>query len=144
MGNIFQGNRANRGGPGDPAERLEAALVRLQQQVTLQGWRLASEPAPSADNQVIVRLGLHRDGVLVSTCGFAVEPGAEVVFRRPAHRAVRNAIDSMGEADYHRLIAAWVDEVQAGIGHHWNYEAMRRGKPLAPPDFEPLGAIGPR
>jgi hypothetical protein len=89
---------------------------------------MVDEPTERSADQLIVRFAIHRDDVVVSTCGFAFGPGEVVVFRRPAEPAVTGSVYAMGEAEFRHLIEMWAGEVQAGIGHRWQYEARVRGK----------------
>lgn len=108
-------------------EALRAAARRVRDDLASSGWLLTDEPPAPARDGLIVRLAMQRDGAVASECGFSIGPGHAVAFGRPAHRPIAGALDSMGEADFQRLIEAWVREVQAGVGHRWRYEAKLRG-----------------
>jgi hypothetical protein len=109
-------------------DALRLAFLRVREDLRLGGWILIAEPEAQAADHLIVRFVIRRDDVVVSTCGFAIGPGRTVVFGRPAERAVKGALDTMGEAEFRHLIGTWTREVQAGVGHRWRYEAKVRGK----------------
>jgi hypothetical protein len=117
------------GAPAGALEALTAACRRVGEGLSPGGWVLTHELAASAPGQVVVRLAMLRDEVVVSGCGFVIGPGRAVAFERPADRGVSGLLDAMGEAEFHRLIALWAGEVQAGVAHSWHYEAVRHGRP---------------
>jgi hypothetical protein len=109
-------------------DALRLAFLRVRDDLKSSGWVLVAEPVAQAADHLIVRFAIHRDDVVVSTCGFAIGPERTVVFGRPAEPAVTGSLDAMGEAEFRQLIGTWVREVQAGIGHRWRYEAKARGR----------------
>jgi hypothetical protein len=113
---------------GRALDALTSAWRRVGEDVASSGWLLTNEPPARADDRVIVRLAMQRDGAIASECGFSIGPGRAVAFGRPAHRLVSGALDTMAEPEFHRLIEAWAREVQAGVGHRWRYEAKLRGQ----------------
>lgn len=125
---------------GKAVDALRAAYLWVCDDLRSNGWVLAAERPAWAGDHFIVRFAMHREGVVVSDCGFAVGPGRDVVFTRPAERAVTGALDIMGEAEFHHLIETWAAEVQAGIGHRWRYEAKRRGDAVGPSSSLAIGA----
>lgn len=117
--------------PANDTDPLRAAFVRARDQLAPSGWLMTEEPSVRAADSLAVRFAMRRDGLVVSTCGFAIGPGRAVVFGRPGHRAVTGDLDAMGEAAFFRLIQTWAEEVQAGVGHRWRYEAKTRSRPQA-------------
>jgi hypothetical protein len=117
--------------PANDADPLRAAFLRARDQLAPSGWLMCEEPSVRAADSLAVRFAMRRDGLVVSTCGFAIGPGRAVVFGRPGHRAVTGDLDAMGEEAFFRLIQTWAEEVQGGVGHRWRYEAKTRQRPQA-------------
>jgi hypothetical protein len=109
-------------------ETLMAVFRRVQRDVAESGWLMLGQPRVRRADHDTVRFAMLRDGMIVSECGFSIGADSAVAFGRPAHRTVTGVLDTMGESEFHALIAVWASEVQAGIGHRWHYEAMQRGR----------------
>jgi len=106
-------------------EAVKAAYVQVRDGLSPSGWTLTHEQSEQTPGAFIVRLAMSRDGIDVSACGFVIGGGPVMEFARPAHRRVKAALETTGEADFRRLIETWAAEVEAGVAHRWNYEARR-------------------
>jgi hypothetical protein len=112
--------------------RTMAALMeahhRVQSDAASRGWLMVGQPIVRGADNDILRFAILRDGMIVSECGFSIGPGKAVSFSRPAHREITGTLDTIRETEFHSLLAAWVSDVHAGIGHRWTYEAKLRGQ----------------